>query len=149
MRQAIWRWFPATMIAFLGLWFVACGGDNKAPAADAGTIKTNSGLQYVVLNQGSGAVAQPGKFVSVHCTGWLTDGKKFYSTKDTNQPYEFVLGTGSVIKGWDEGINGMKVGDRRKLVIPPDLGYGAAGFGGGVIPGGATLIFEVELMAVK
>jgi FKBP-type peptidyl-prolyl cis-trans isomerase FkpA len=111
------------------------------------SVKTASGLQYQVLKEGSGAEAKPGKTVSVHYTGWLTDGTKFDSSVDRNQPFAFGLGRGMVIRGWDEGVAGMKVGEKRKLTIPPDLGYGAAG-AGGVIPPNATLVFDVELLKV-
>jgi FKBP-type peptidyl-prolyl cis-trans isomerase len=97
---------------------------------------------------GEGAEAQGGQTVSVHYTGWLTDGSKFDSSKDRNEPFDFPLGRGYVIQGWDRGVAGMKVGGRRKLTIPPELGYGARG-AGGVIPPNATLIFEVELLAVR
>ncbi|AHB06448.1 MULTISPECIES: FKBP-type peptidyl-prolyl cis-trans isomerase [Pandoraea] len=111
------------------------------------TITTSSGLEYDDLQVGEGAEAVAGKTVSVHYTGWLTDGTKFDSSKDRNQPFDFVLGGGMVIRGWDEGVQGMKVGGKRKLVIPPQLGYGARG-AGGVIPPNATLVFEVELLDV-
>ena len=97
---------------------------------------------------GGGAVAAAGQKVSVHYTGWLTDGSKFDSSKDRGEPFAFPLGRGQVIKGWDEGVSGMKVGGKRKLTIPPGLGYGARG-AGGVIPPNATLVFEVELLAVS
>jgi FKBP-type peptidyl-prolyl cis-trans isomerase len=97
---------------------------------------------------GTGAEALTGKMVSVHYTGWLTDGKKFDSSKDRGQPFQFPLGRGHVIKGWDQGVAGMKVGGTRKLTIPPDMGYGAQG-AGGVIPPDATLVFEVELLGVR
>jgi FKBP-type peptidyl-prolyl cis-trans isomerase len=97
---------------------------------------------------GTGAEAVKGKIVSVHYTGWLTSGKKFDSSKDRGEPFEFPLGRGHVIQGWDEGFAGMKVGGKRKLTIPPDMGYGARG-AGGVIPPNATLVFEVELLGVK
>jgi FKBP-type peptidyl-prolyl cis-trans isomerase len=111
------------------------------------TVTTESGLKYEDLVEGSGAEAVAGKTVSVHYTGWLTDGQKFDSSKDRNDPFAFVLGGGMVIKGWDEGVQGMKVGGTRKLTIPPQLGYGVRG-AGGVIPPNATLVFEVELLDV-
>ena len=111
------------------------------------TITTESGLQYEELTEGTGAEAAAGQTVSVHYTGWLTDGQKFDSSKDRNQPFEFSLGAGMVIRGWDEGVQGMKVGGVRKLTSPPELGYGARG-AGGVIPPNATLVFEVELLDV-
>ncbi|WP_349259356.1 FKBP-type peptidyl-prolyl cis-trans isomerase [Oligoflexus sp.] len=100
------------------------------------------------IKVGEGAVAEAGKQVVVHYTGTLTDGTKFDSSLDRNDPFTFSLGAGQVIKGWDEGVKGMKVGGKRKLTIPPQLGYGEAG-AGGVIPPNATLIFEVELLDVK
>ena len=108
-------------------------------------ITTDSGLQYEEITVGSGATAKAGNLVSVHYTGWLTDGKKFDSSKDRNEPFEFNLGAGQVIKGWDEGVQGMQVGGVRKLTIPAALGYGARG-AGGVIPPNATLVFEVEFL---
>ncbi len=111
-------------------------------------ITTASGLVIEDLTVGDGAEACAGQFVSVHYPGWLTDGKKFDSSKDRNDPFEFGLGARQVISGWDEGVQGMKVGGSRKLTIPPNLGYGARG-AGGVIPPNATLVFEVELLAIK
>ncbi len=117
-------------------------------AGPGGTeITTASGLQYVELTVGNGETAQPGQTVIVHYTGWLENGKKFDSSLDRGQPFSFPLGTGRVIKGWDEGVQGMKVGGKRKLIIPSNLGYGARG-AGAVIPPHATLIFEVELLGV-
>ena len=109
---------------------------------------TASGLQFEELAVGSGNTATAGQKVSVHYTGWLTNGTKFDSSKDRGEPFVFPLGKGHVIKGWDEGVAGMKVGGKRKLTIPPQLGYGARG-AGGVIPPNATLVFEVELLDVK
>jgi FKBP-type peptidyl-prolyl cis-trans isomerase FkpA len=111
------------------------------------TTTTPSGLQYEELYVGEGDTAQAGQTVTVHYTGWLTDGKKFDSSKDRNDPFQFSLGAGEVIRGWDEGVQGMQVGGVRKLTIPASLGYGARG-AGGVIPPNATLVFEVELLAV-
>jgi FKBP-type peptidyl-prolyl cis-trans isomerase FkpA len=111
-------------------------------------------LQKVDVVQGGGAEARPGRVV-VHYTGWLHDpqavdghGKKFDSSRDRQSPFEFVLGAGQVIRGWDEGVAGMKVGGKRTLIIPPEMGYGSRG-AGGVIPPNATLVFDVELIAVK
>ena len=108
---------------------------------------TPSGLIIEDVTVGEGAVAAAGQKVTVHYTGWLTNGTKFDSSKDRNDPFVFPLGGGRVIKGWDQGVQGMKVGGKRKLTIPPALGYGARG-AGGAIPPNATLIFEVELLAV-
>ena len=114
-------------------------------------ITNPSGLQYEDTIVGSGASAAKGRQVSVHYTGWLYEngqaGKKFDSSKDRKQPFSFPLGAGNVIKGWDEGVQGMQVGGTRRLVIPPELGYGARG-AGGAIPPNATLLFEVELLGV-
>jgi FKBP-type peptidyl-prolyl cis-trans isomerase FkpA len=108
---------------------------------------TASGLVIEEIRSGEGASAEAGRRVTVHYTGWLENGSKFDSSKDRDEPFDFPLGRGHVIKGWDEGVAGMKVGGVRKLTIPPELGYGARG-AGGVIPPNATLIFEVELLAI-
>lgn len=111
-------------------------------------VTTSSGLKYVDQVIGTGEVAVAGKTANVHYTGWLENGKKFDSSVDRGQPFSFPLGAGRVIKGWDEGVQGMKVGGKRKLTIPSDLGYGSRG-AGGVIPPNATLIFDVELLGVR
>jgi len=109
---------------------------------------TESGLQYFEMETGDGEVAEAGNTVTVHYTGTFTDGKKFDSSLDRSQPFVFTLGAGEVIQGWDEGIQGMKVGGKRKLIIPPDLAYGEQGMGG-AIPPNSTLVFVVELLKVS
>ncbi len=128
------------------------GGEGTMAATESNSagqeITTSSGLKYVDQVLGAGEVAVAGKTTTVHYTGWLENGKKFDSSVDRGQPFAFPLGGGRVIKGWDEGVQGMKVGGKRKLTIPSDLGYGSRG-AGGVIPPNATLIFDVELLGVK
>ena len=115
-------------------------------------ITTDSGLQYEDTHTGDGDTATAGQYVTVHYTGWLWEngekGEKFDSSLDRNDPFEFGLGQGMVIQGWDEGVQGMKIGGKRSLIIPPELGYGARG-AGGVIPPNATLLFEVALLGVE
>lgn len=114
---------------------------------------TASGLRYTEVKAGNGETARRGQTAVVHYTGWLMEGgqkgRKFDSSRDRGQPFAFPLGAGRVIKGWDEGVAGMKTGGQRTLVIPPQLGYGAAGAGGGVIPPNATLVFDVELIELR
>jgi FKBP-type peptidyl-prolyl cis-trans isomerase len=125
-------------------------GDMKGVDKPAGEqqVTTESGLKYSDLVVGNGREAALGDTATVHYTGWLTDGKKFDSSVDRKEPFSFRVGAGQVIKGWDEGVTGMKVGGKRKLTIPPDLGYGPRG-AGGVIPPNATLIFDVELLGLR
>lgn len=111
-------------------------------------IKTTSGLKYIDEVIGTGLTPKRGQTVKVHYTGWLENGKKFDSSVDRGEPFEFTLGIGEVIKGWDEGVSTMKVGTKRKLIIPPQLGYGDHG-AGSAIPPNATLIFDVELLGVE
>jgi len=136
--------------AFLAVASLAAQTDNSSPTKVEGkSKKTPSGAEYWDLKVGTGATATNGKTVTVHYTGWLaSNGKKFDSSVDRGQPFMFELGAGHVIKGWEEGVAGMKVGGKRQLRIPPELGYGARG-AGGVIPPNATLLFDVELLDVS
>jgi peptidylprolyl isomerase len=144
------RRFIVTM-AIAGLGAAVALSPSLAQTAGK-TMTTSSGLQIADTKVGSGASPKPGQTAVVHYTGWLyangAKGKKFDSSVDRNEPFEFPVGQGRVIKGWDEGVATMRVGGKRTLIIPPDLGYGARG-AGGVIPPNATLIFDVELLAVK
>jgi FKBP-type peptidyl-prolyl cis-trans isomerase len=131
----------------------AQGGASKAPPAGGPTkvagdgTKTSSGLQYWDIKEGTGRTAEKGQRVKVHYTGWLTNGKKFDSSVG-GQPFGFRIGSGEVIKGWEEGVTGMKVGGKRQLRIPPSLAYGAQGYPG-AIPPNATLVFDIELLRVE
>jgi FKBP-type peptidyl-prolyl cis-trans isomerase len=134
----------AAALCGLGVVLPVHGQEKKEPKVTT----TKSGLKYIDEKEGTGAEAKSGNTVDVHYTGWLKDGTKFDSSVDRGKPFSFKLGAGMVIKGWDEGVAGMKVGGKRKLIIPPELGYGARG-AGGVIPPNAELTFEVELLGVK
>jgi FKBP-type peptidyl-prolyl cis-trans isomerase len=139
----------ALLTSALGL---ACAPPTAPPKENAPVsteITTPSGLRYTDEVVGTGAEPRSGQTAVVHYTGWLTDGKKFDSSKDRGQPFSFPLGEGRVIKGWDEGVATMRVGGKRILTIPPELGYGARGTPGGPIPPNATLKFEVELLDVR
>ncbi len=126
----------------------ATAGIPAVPAGAQAPVTTASGLTYQDFVVGTGAQPSPGKMVTVHYTGWLTNGTKFDSSRDRGQPFGFTIGQGQVIRGWDEGVMSMKVGGQRRLTIPAALGYGANG-AGGVIPPNATLVFDVELLAVS
>ena len=143
------------LLSAVVLVLAACGGGNQiadtpTPAGDTlgAGVTTASGLQLQDLEVGYGPEARAGDVASMHYIGWLEDGTKFDSSLDRGRPFEFTLGAGEVIKGWDEGVAGMKVGGKRTLTIPPELGYGTRGFGD-IIPPNATLIFEVELLAIN
>jgi FKBP-type peptidyl-prolyl cis-trans isomerase len=143
------RTATTTIVLFLFAAVSAAHADNSAPSKTKGKpVTTPSGLKYWDLKKGSGAVAKAGDTVHVHYTGWLTDGKKFDSSLDRGSPFDFKLGAGMVIRGWDEGVAGMKIGGKRQLHIPAGLGYGARG-AGGVIPPNADLVFDVELLGVN
>ena len=150
MKPIIWVPVALLLAVVLGVLVVtlATAGDDK-DNKEAKVVTTDSGLKYQDLKEGTGDAAKKGDTVTVHYTGWLKDGKKFDSSVDRKEPFEFHLGTGEVIKGWDEGVAGMKVGGKRKLTIPPELGYGKKGTPDGTIPANAELTFEVELLKIK
>lgn len=150
---------PRLFAAVLVLLLAACAGKTNegtgATGAGADTFampanlqSTPSGLQYAIDQPGTGAQPQAGQTVTVHYTGWLTNGTKFDSSRDRGEPFEFALGQGKVIQGWDEGVADMKIGETRTLVIPPALGYGEQG-AGDAIPPNATLVFKVELLGAR
>ena len=143
----------ATLAALVLTGMVSMASDDSASAQSAAKpVTTSSGLQTIDTKVGTGASPRSGQTVTVHYTGWLYEngvkGKKFDSSVDRNEPFEFPVGAGRVIRGWDEGVASMKVGGKRTLIVPPQIGYGARG-AGGAIPPNATLIFDVELLGVK
>jgi FKBP-type peptidyl-prolyl cis-trans isomerase len=155
--------YLVTLMMIGALTVAGCGGgdpetaapESMEPAGGETAVSNITTLQKTDTREGTGVEAMPGKQVTVHYTGWLYNesapdkhGSKFDSSRDRNDPFVFPLGAGAVIRGWDEGVAGMKVGGTRTLVIPPDMGYGARG-AGGVIPPNATLVFDVELLAVN
>ncbi|MHA1570940.1 MAG: FKBP-type peptidyl-prolyl cis-trans isomerase [Alphaproteobacteria bacterium] len=146
-----WR-FSRLVTAFLSAAFLVMVAPPTMAQVDGPVITTSSGLQYIESVEGDGATPETGQTVVVHYTGWLYDdgekGAKFDSSVDRGQPFEFSVGVGQVIGGWDEGVGSMKVGSKRTLIIPPGLGYGARG-AGGVIPPNATLMFDVELLDIR
>ena len=150
------RTWPLLVILALVLSACRSGGDRSSAGGfsaelgidTAAMTKTPNGLQYQDIKVGQGAEAKPGSTAVVHYTGWLTDGKKFDSSRDRGTPFDFQVGAGQVIAGWDQGVAGMKVGGTRVLTVPPALGYGAQSVGG-VIPANATLLFEVELLDAR
>lgn len=152
------RYLVVSLIVVLSGVIVAASGCSKSIDSNKDTSMKESGVTELIKKDvvvGDGEEATAGKTVSVHYTGWLYDesapdhkGKKFDSSRDRGQPFGFRLGAGQVIKGWDQGVEGMKVGGQRTLIIPPDLGYGSRG-AGGVIPPNATLLFDVELLGVQ
>jgi FKBP-type peptidyl-prolyl cis-trans isomerase len=143
----------AVMLGLTAMFLLAQSAERKpntsAPTKVTGDgVKTDSGLVYWDIRVGNGDVAKEGSHVRVHYTGWLTNGKKFDSSVDAGKPFDFTIGNREVIKGWEEGVAGMKVGGKRQLRIPPALGYGAEGYPG-VIPANAKLIFDVQLLGVQ
>jgi FKBP-type peptidyl-prolyl cis-trans isomerase len=153
MLSTIRRTTPVLLIAIVVGALAGCGGggdgesDQGEPAVPE-RVKLDSGLEFEDLVVGTGESPTAGQTAVVHYTGWLTDGTKFDSSHDRNKPFEFAVGRRRVIKGWDQGVVTMKVGGKRKLYIPPALGYGERGFGN-VIPPNSDLVFEVELLEIK
>ncbi len=140
----------SSALSLVGLTVFTFAEEKKMSSNEAAgqVVTTESGLQYIDLVVGTGRQAGLGDTATVHYTGWLADGRKFDSSVDRKEPFSFRVGAGQVIKGWDEGVGTMKVGGKRKLTIPPQLGYGARG-AGNVIPPNATLTFDVELLGLR
>ncbi|MFY9550693.1 MAG: FKBP-type peptidyl-prolyl cis-trans isomerase [Thermoanaerobaculia bacterium] len=159
MKKRVALFLPAALVAALVVAPAAADDAKPAPAPEAAKKgaskmhKTPSGLEYEDIKEGTGASPKTGQTCVMDYTGWLWEngakGKKFDSSVDRGTPFEFPIGQGRVIKGWDEGVSTMKVGGKRLLLIPPELAYGSRGAGGGLIPSNATLLFEVELLGVK
>ena len=141
--------FMKRFVFAVGVLAVPFAGFGRADAKVQRTVTLPDGLKYTDLVLGKGARPKTGQTVKVHYVGTLTNGTKFDSSRDRGQPFSFALGEGQVIPGWDEGVATMRVGGRRKLIIPPKLGYGEAGAGGGTIPPNATLVFDIELLGVQ
>jgi FKBP-type peptidyl-prolyl cis-trans isomerase FkpA len=155
MPSAVPRTAPLLVALSAALLCAGCAAGSSPTTQDSVTMNATAQLQSTDLEPGSGPEVKSGQRASVHYTGWLyqegapdNKGRKFDSSRDHGSTFEFRVGGGEVIKGWDLGVAGMKVGGKRRLVIPPDLGYGARG-AGGVIPGGATLVFDVELVGIR
>ena len=144
MKRKGYLVLAAVIVLLIIGWLIYSSGQSEANVV----ITTDSGLQYVDLERGEGEAPVLGDTVVVHYTGWLEDGTKFDSSVDRGQPFDFEIGMGRVIRGWDEGVATMRVGGKRKLTIPPELAYGEAGIGE-VIPPNSTLIFEVELLDIE
>jgi peptidylprolyl isomerase len=142
------RFFLTVLLLGMASAAAFAGKDQSPPEAAGKEVVTPSGVKYVDLRIGEGGEAANGKIVEVHYTGWLENGTKFDSSRDRARPFTFRLGTGDALKGWDEGLLGMKVGGKRKLVIPPELGFGKQGVGS-VVPPNAVLLYEFELLAVR
>jgi FKBP-type peptidyl-prolyl cis-trans isomerase len=144
----------AIVVAFTAVALIAQTTTKKVNTSEPSKVtgegvKTPSGLTYWDIREGTGEVAKEGSHVRVHYTGWLTNGKKFDSSVDAGKPFDFTIGNGEVIRGWEEGVTGMRVGGKRQLRIPPDLAYGVQGTPGGPIPPNATLIFDIKLLQVE
>jgi FKBP-type peptidyl-prolyl cis-trans isomerase len=149
--------WPALILALAAAFVAAQTAARKSATPNTNSptrvtgdgVKTPSGLMYWDMRVGNGETAKEGSHVRVHYTGWLTTGKKFDSSVDAGKPFDFTIGNGEVIKGWEEGVAGMRVGGKRQLRIPPNLGYGAEGTPDGTIPPNATLIFDIQLLGVQ
>jgi FKBP-type peptidyl-prolyl cis-trans isomerase len=159
LGASMMRYFAATavILALAAMFVLAQSASKKTTTANTNTptkvtgdgVRTPSGLVYWDIRVGTGDVAKEGSRVRVHYTGWLTNGKKFDSSVDVGTPFDFRIGNGEVIKGWEEGVTGMRIGGKRQLRIPPALGYGAEGTPGGPIPPNANLIFDIQLLGVQ